>query len=47
MQWSILADCLWNWGGIVLALCIVHKLTEYDCKIDTEDYWQKREEDGI
>ena len=47
MDWIILADCLWAWGGFTISLCIIKQVTEWDCRINLEDYWQRREEDGV
>lgn len=46
-KWLLFADALWNWGVFVFLLCLINLLTEVDCKINLEDYLQKREEDGI
>ena len=46
MNWYIFADCLWTWGGFILSLCIIHKITEYDVKIQLEEERMDKEESG-
>ena len=47
MNYELLAQCLWEWGGIALSLGIVAKVIEWDIKIDRAEYLISREEDGI
>ena len=44
MNLLVLADSLWNWGGIVLSLCIIAKLVEMDTRISMEDEIQRLED---
>ena len=47
MDLLILADCLWDWGGIVISLCIIYKLARSEITINIEDEIETRVEEEL